>query len=287
MLLSMLKVERTKLFRRKVLWVELAIVATLIIFLFGAMLLLQNSVEVPDAEKSAISGALTWPNGIKVALALSSNQMLGVLLIIVLSSIVVAQEYSWQTYTLPVRAGIPRFIVLTSKFVTLLIAVLLLVFTALVVGIVMSGLLTFAIEGRVDLSQIGIADALFGALTTAYSLLPYVALTFLIAVLTRSMPASIGVGIGYVFIVEGIMPGLLMFFGGLPAQLGRLMPGQLASALVNASGQSAALQAVSEGAAPPISYAVDTTAAALGIGLYTLIFLTIAASQFQKQDLAS
>ncbi len=287
MLVSMLKIEQTKLFRRKALWIELALVASLIVLLFGVILIIQGSNEIPDSEKALISSTLSWPNGIKVALAVSSNQMLGALLIIVLVSMVVAQEYTWQTYTLAVRAGAPRFTVVISKFVILIVTVFLIVMTALVVGTVMTGLLTVATGGQIDLSRYTIGDALFSMLTTAYSLLPYLALTFLIAVITRSLPASIGVAIGYVFIVEGILPGLLMFLGGLPGQIGMMMPGQLASVLVNANGQSAALQSLGESAAPPVPYGVDPIVAVVGIGLYTVIFLAVAVIQFQKQDLTS
>jgi ABC-type transport system involved in multi-copper enzyme maturation permease subunit len=286
MLLSMLKIEHTKLYGRKVVWLELALVAALIGLLFGLIVVIQSSNEIPDAEKALISGMLTWPNGIRVALAVSSNQLLGALLMIVLVSMVVAQEYTWQTYSLAVRAGIPRSLALLSKFVVLLGPALLITVTALLVGTVMSGLLTLTVDGQLDFSRLNVVDLLVSTLTTAYSLLPYMALTFLITVLTRSLAASLGIAVGYVFLVEGIVPQILMLFGGLPAQLALYMPGKLASSLSNAMGQIAAIQEMGEGPVSATQFA-DPTVAVVGIGLYTLVFLVIAAIRFQKQDLTA
>ena len=286
MLRSMLRIERTKLYGRKTLWIELALVAVITVLLFGLILLIQSLEEIPKAERELIASLLTLPNGVKVSLALSSNQMLGGLLMIVLVSMVVAQEYTWQSYTLPVRAGIPRLLIVLSKFLTLLLPALLLAFTALGVGLIMSALVTLTVEGQIDVSRINIVDLLLSTLITAYSLLPYMALTFMIAVLTRSLAASLSVVAGYVFLVEGLVPPLLSLFGGAIAQIALLMPGQLANALLNATGQNSNLQ-IGMDTPPPVFNGVDPAVAVIGIAAYTVIFLAIAAIQFQKQDLTA
>ena len=286
MLRSMLQIERTKLYGRKTLWIELALVAFITVLLFGLILIVQSLEEIPKAERELIASLLTLPNGVKVSLALSSNQMLGGLLMIVLVSMAVAQEYTWQSYTLPVRAGIPRLTILLSKFLTLLIPALLLAFTALGVGLIMSALVTLTVDGQIDVSRINIVDLLLSTLITAYSLLPYMALTFMIAVLTRSLAASLSVVAGYVFLVEGLVPPLLSLFGGSVAQIALLMPGQLANALLNATGQNSNLQ-IGMDTPPPVFNGVDPAVAVIGIAAYTVIFLAIAAIQFQKQDLTA
>ncbi len=286
MLRSMLQIERTKLYGRKTLWIELALVAVITVLLFGLILLVQSLEEVPKAEREMIASLLTLPDGVKVSLALSSNQMLGGLLMIVLVSMVVAQEYTWQSYTLPVRAGIPRLTIVLSKFLMLLIPALLLAFTALGIGLIMSALVTLTVEGQIDVSQINIVDLLLSTLITAYSLLPYMALTFMIAVLTRSLAASLSVVAGYVFLVEGLVPPLLSLFGGTVAQIALLMPGQLANALLSATGQMNNMQ-IGTDAAPVALDGVDPAAAVIGIAAYTVIFLAVAALRFQKQDLTA
>jgi len=282
----MLQIERTKLYGRKTLWIELALVAVITVLLFGLILLVQSLEEVPKAEREMIASLLTLPDGVKVSLALSSNQMLGGLLMIVLVSMVVAQEYTWQSYTLPVRAGIPRLTIVLSKFLMLLIPALLLAFTALGIGLIMSALVTLTVEGQIDVSQINIVDLLLSTLITAYSLLPYMALTFMIAVLTRSLAASLSVVAGYVFLVEGLVPPLLSLFGGTVAQIALLMPGQLANALLSATGQMNNMQ-IGTDAAPVALDGVDPAAAVIGIPAYTVIFLAVAALRFQKQDLTA
>ncbi len=286
MLRSMLRIERTKLYGRKTLWIELALVAVITVLLFGLILLIQSLEEIPKAERELIASLLTLPNGVKVSLALSSNQMLGGLLMIVLVSMVVAQEYTWQSYTLPVRAGIPRLLIVLSKFLTLLLPALLLAFTALGIGLIMSALVTLTVEGQIDVSRINIVDLLLSTLITAYSLLPYMALTFMIAVLTRSLAASLSVVAGYVFLVEGLVPPLLSLFGGAVAQIALLMPGQLANALLNATGQTSNMQIGTD--APPAAFSgADPAVAVIGIAAYTVIFLAVAAIQFQRQDLTA
>ena len=286
MLRSMLRIERTKLYGRKTLWIELALVAVITVLLFGLILLIQSLEEIPKAERELIASLLTLPNGVKVSLALSSNQMLGGLLMIVLVSMVVAQEYTWQSYTLPVRAGIPRLLIVLSKFLTLLLPALLLAFTALGVGLIMSALVTLTVEGQIDVSRINIVDLLLSTLITAYSLLPYMALTFMIAVLTRSLAASLSVVAGYVFLVEGLVPPLLSLFGGSVAQIALLMPGQLANALLNATGQTSNMQIGTD--TPPAAFnGADPAVAVIGIAAYTVIFLVVAAIQFQRQDLTA
>jgi ABC-type transport system involved in multi-copper enzyme maturation permease subunit len=285
MLRSMFHIESVKLYRRKTFWLELVVVAGITVLLFGLIFFLQYLEEIPKAERALITSLLTLPNGVKVSLALSSNQMLGGLLMIVLVSMAVAQEYAWQSYTLPVRAGIPRPLILLSKFLTLLGAALLLAFTALGIGVIMSALVTLAAEGQIDLSRINVADLLLSTLITAYSLLPYMALTFMIAVLSRSLAASLSIAAAYIFLVEGLAPALLTLFGGVLAQISLIMPGQLATALLTATGQTASMQIGSD-APPPAFVGVDAPVAVIGIALYTLVFLGIAIVRFQKQDLA-
>jgi len=100
------------------------------------------------------------------------------------------------------------------------------------------------------------------------------------------LAASLSVVAGYVFLIEGLVPPLLSLFGGAVAQIALLMPGQLANALLNATGQTSNMQIGTD--APPAAFnGADPAVAVIGIATYTVIFLAVAAIQFQRQDLTA
>jgi hypothetical protein len=106
-----------------------------------------------------------------------------------------------------------------------------------------------------------------------------VSLTLMLAVLTRSAIAALGLALGYALLVEGIALPVLQVFGGRLAQLAAYTPGGLAAGLIEAG---AALQVNGQVFGP------DTLApgpALVGIGLYALGFLAIGAWALRRQDL--
>ncbi|MBK8025068.1 MAG: ABC transporter permease subunit [Chloroflexi bacterium] len=286
MLWQMLRIEHLKLYRRRALWIEVALVAGLIAVVFGIILIALQFEQVPAAERQMVADLLAWPNGVRISILLASHQMLGGLLMIVLVGMVVAQEYTWQTFTLAVRAGVPRSVVLISKFVTVLGPALLITATAMLAGAIMSGIVTLNAGGGLDIGGLPVGELLRDILRVAYALLPYIALTFLVAVWTRSLAASLGLVAGYLFLVEGIVPQLLIMFGGFAAQIGMHMPGQLASALINANGPFAVMEAGPSPQASPFPAAAPEVAV-VGIALYTVIFLVLAVLRFRDQDLTA
>ena len=118
-------------------------------------------------------------------------------------------------------------------------------------------------------------------LGTAYTLLPYIGLTFLVAILTRSTAAAIAAGLAYALVVEYLAAQLLGLAGGLWAGIARHLPGSLAAALLQTNQRLVEIDLGSgvEAGLP------DPWAAAGGIALYTIAFVGLSLWAFRRQNL--
>lgn len=290
MLAPMIGIEHTKLYRRRVLWVEMALVALLVVAMFG-MIAVMHLTGLLGADGDQLQEIVTWPGSLLLSLNISASSGLGGLLVVVLVGVVVAQEYQWQTYSLWLRQGVGRPAVLVAKIVTLLGAILLLVLTPLLVGGLASAAVTPLITGTLRVEDVVFGEVLLSVLRTAYSLLPFMALTCLIAVRTRSMAASIGIGVGYTLLVEEVFAQIMMLVGGVPARLAMYLPGQMAAALSNMNSEIMAFTAtVTQGGEEMLAMMpqyVPLEVAVVGVAIYTLLFLGLAARMFLKQDLTA
>ena len=290
MLAPMIGIEHTKLYRRRVLWVEMALVALLVVAMFG-MIAVMHLTGLLGADGDQLQEIVTWPGSLLLSLNISASSGLGGLLVVVLVGVVVAQEYQWQTYSLWLRQGVGRPTVLVAKIVTLLGAILLLVLTPLLVGGLASAAVTPLITGTLRVEDVVFGEVLLSVLRTAYSLLPFMALTCLIAVRTRSMAASIGIGVGYTLLVEEVFAQIMMLVGGVPARLAMYLPGQMAAALSNMNSEIMAFTAtVTQGGEEMLAMMpqyVPLEVAVVGVAIYTLLFLGLAARMFLKQDLTA
>lgn len=113
------------------------------------------------------------------------------------------------------------------------------------------------------------------------TILPYIGLTFLVAVLTRSTAAAIAAGLAYALVVENILVQLLGLAGGIWAEVARYAPGSLAAALMQTNLRLVEIDmgtGVNAGLPGP-------WAAAGGITLYTMAFLGLSLWAFRRQNL--
>ena len=283
MFAPMVKTEFKKLARRKLLWIEMIVLGGLIVMFFGSLFALHESGLLTE-DTSEVSDVIAWPDGLITALGFASGRGLGGLLVVILVSVVVAQEYDWGTIGLWLHQGISRRTVLAAKFAVLLVAAVLLTLAPLVIGGLFSAAITPSIVGELDLSQANFGELVLSVLRTAYSLVPYIALTFLFAVLTRSMAFSIGVGVGYALVIEGVVSQLMILVGGLPEKIAMWLPGLMAGSLSELN-QQIVLSVNGEEREFIVEY-LDPNLAAVGIAVYTVIFLGLAFWRFQKQDIS-
>lgn len=284
---QMITIEHSKITRRAILWIELVLLAIGVVMLHVALYAAIQAGDLtgegmPPVLVEQMEQSLIWPSGLAGALDFAAGPNLGGLLIIVLVGAVVAQEYSWRTLQLWLSQGVPRPLFLAAKFTALLLPILLMVLVPLLFGGLITALFTQQITGSIPFGEIEWGRVLVNALSVAYTLLPYASLAFFLAVLTRSTIVAIGGGLAYALLLEGVVVEILGLLGGTWGQIGRYLPAGLARGLLTMNG---GLTVELEGAMMPTVQYIDPLPAAVGIALYTLLFLGLSIYIFRHQDL--
>jgi ABC-type transport system involved in multi-copper enzyme maturation permease subunit len=285
MFLNAFRMELTKVFRRRMTWVLIGILVLLVAGMYMALYaVLQDALSDPagsPGKVEALWGILSWPQAFSGLLGYIGGTGLGGIILIVLAGTVTAQEYSWRTVHLWLSRGLPRSAFLLGKYAALVVAALLVVLTAALVGTLLTGWFTHQLTGSLRLAGLDVYQLALSALRTAYTLLPYIALTFLVAILTRSTAAAIAAGLAYTLVVENLAAQLLGLAGGLWAGIAQYLPGSLAAALLQTNQRLVEFDLGSgvEAGLP------DPWAAAGGIALYTVAFVGLSLWAFRRQNL--
>ncbi|MBN1430743.1 MAG: hypothetical protein JXB07_20405 [Anaerolineae bacterium] len=295
MLKSIFAIEITKLVKRKLLWVELAILAILMmgiyILLYIVYLGMANLPETSQESMEAMKTFLLWPGALPIVLTLGGNNQTTGLLSVVLIGALVGQEYTWRTLSLWVSHGVARPLVPAVKYIISCLATLLIIVVALLIGGLLTAFMTYQITGELALSQVDALQLVVSVLRTTATLLPYTALALMIGVVTRSTVAAIAGSLIYSMIIESLFTQLAILFGGLPAQIARYLPGMLSQSLLNlnqhiARTPSSTLYDETMDALVS-SLLLEPNLAAIIIALYVLILVGIAIWQFRRQDLTA
>lgn len=284
---NMLTIEHTKHFRRMLLWVELAILAGLIfIMLLMIFITMQvdTSVEMfPSEIKDQIMQMLVWPNSLYYALSFSAGGSIGGMLLIILVGAAIAQEYNWRTVHLWLSRGIPRITLLSARFAGFLLPACMIVIIPFLVGTGITAIFTLQIEGGLNLNQIDALHLGYSLIRTVYSLLPYAALTFLIALVSKSTVVAIGVSLGYSLLIESVSISVLNLVGGTLAKISQYLPGSMVTSLLSLNMPGMEISTGFNGVAQV--QMLEPLTAALGIAVWTTLFMGIAIWAFRRQDI--
>ena len=285
---QMITIEQTKITRRAILWVELAILAVGVLVLNLALFAVLRAGDTGDGQAmppqlvEVLEQQIVWPAGLNSALDFASGANLGGMLIIILVGAVVAQEYTWRTLQLWLSQGVSRPLFLAAKFAALLLPIGLMVLVPLLVGGLITAVFSQQITGSIPFGEVEWGQLLLTAVKVGYTLLPYASLAFFLAILSRSTIVAIGGGLAYALLLEGIVVELLAFIGGVWAEIGQYLPAGLAQGLM-ATGSGLTVE-VNNGIAPAVQR-LDPLPAAIGIALYTIIFIGLSSVVFRRQDL--
>jgi ABC-type transport system involved in multi-copper enzyme maturation permease subunit len=282
--------ENVKNLKRAMFWIELALLVVFVILIFfGIFSVIKMNIggEAAALEaRSMLEKTVTWPDSLITTLNFVTGNALGGLLLVILVGAVTAQEYTWRTLHLWLSHGIPRPALIGAKFLSLLLPGLLIVLVTLVAGGLVSALTSFLIYGRLPLDQVNFVQLGLSVLRTAYTLLPYAALAFLLAIASRSVVAAIGGALAYTLLIEGFVVQLLMVAGGSLARLMQYLPSGLANSLLMLNSGISNLVGSSTAATKSPVPLLDPIQAAIGIALWTLLFTGLALWIFQRQDLS-
>ena len=192
-----------------------------------------------------------------------------------------AQEYSWRTLQLWLSHGVPRPLLLGTKLALSLIPALLIVFTCLLETGGLTAFFSLQLHGTVYTDRVDYIQLALSCLRTMYAMLPYAALTFMLAVVSRSAVAAVGCGLAFLAIVETALSNLFPLLGQTFARIAHYLPSALSSALNSQN------YALAKTAIPHDALQASPVAAILGIALYTLLFCGLALWAYQHQDLTN
>lgn len=282
---QMVSVEQKKLTRRKILWIELAIVAAAAVFIPLMIYLASQSDgsgNLVVTTDGPVDDMFTWPSALNLGIGLASGGGLGGLLIVILIGTLTAQEYGWRTMQLWLSNGISRPVLLLAKFAVVLLPALLFVLAPFVTGALTTAVFTQNLQGSLPFAAVDWWQAALSILRTAYTLLPYAALTFLLAVASRSTVVAVGGGLAYTLLIEGVLMQLLGLVGGTWAKIGQYLPAGLSNSLASLNRVSSQTNSGLVTQADGLS--MET--AVIGIALYTLLFVGLAVLAFRRQDLS-
>jgi len=276
--------ENTKILNRRLFWVEIALAAFLVL---GILLVLyitiennQNGSVLPSEQRLMLLKAITWPDGLVNVVGLSGWNGFGGLFLIILVGAMTAQEYTWRTLHLWLSRGVSRPVLTLAKLTAFLLAAILIVLSALVTGSAVTAIISAKINGSLYLGQLDLPHLFFSVLRTTLTLLPYGSLTFLLAVASRSTVVAISGGLAYTLLIETLIIQVSGLLGERVVHVMQYLPGSLASSL--SSLNNATLGTVGS---TQVSL-VSPLHAAIGIGVWTLLFLGLSLWIFQRQDLA-
>jgi len=276
---NLLWIENQKNLKRKLLWVELILlIIFMVLMFFGLFASIQgtsDAVTITESDRSIIPQLITWPGSLAFSLRAAAGSKL---LIIIFVGAVIASEYTWRTYQLWLSRGVSRTMLLVSKFISLSLPIILLVSGTLVAGGLISAIFSLHINGSLYLEQVNFWQLGLDLFRTAYTLLPYVGITFFLAVATRSAVAAIGGCAGYGLIVESLLGETLLLIPGKIGEVAKYLPGNLMQSLLTSSWTPPALlEEATPGLLAPIP-------AAVSIAIWTLVFFAIALWIFRRQD---
>ena len=274
---SLLRLEASKTFRRPLAWITVcavAVPAAMFYILFFAF----------RANVGSAASLLYWPGGVVYALETTAGYAswtsYGTYALIIVVGTVTAQEYSWRTLQVWLGRGVPRLPLLAAKLLVALITAMLAALVLLIIVGGLSAVFSLLVQHRIAAGQVHWGALVVGYLRTVYSMLPYAALTMLLAVASRSIAVAIGGALATLAILETALTTVLGLLGGTVGHMVQFLPSQLA---VTLSAGNVGIEGVT-----PTYTAVQPSPleAGLGIALYTLAFGGAALWVFWRQDLA-
>lgn len=275
--------ENTKIFRRKLFWVELFLLLIIVLGLLMALFITiendRDGASLPNGERIMLIEIITWPNAFANLLGMIGWNGFGSIFLVILIGAMTAQEYTWRTFRVWLTQGMSRPQLLTAKFATLVLGVTIFVLVAFIVGIVATGYFSILINGVLSTGRLDLSHLAVGFALTIFTLLPYGALTYFLAIASRSTVVAISGGLLYALVLESLIIQGIEMLGKPLASLALYMPGSLAEKLMSLNNASVGVEGGSE------MISVSTAQAALGIGIWILVFLGLSLLIFQRQDL--
>ncbi len=283
----LLHAEFFKLRKRMMTWVLGLILIGLVVLLYS-ILWSTSSRVARFGEENQFTGidlrqALFLPGAIPYALQIVGT--FGVILAVILAAGSIGSEYAWGTVRLVATASSGRIRWLSAKLLIVVgltaLGALLAVFAALAYSAIIAAY--YGDASASFLTGAFVRDQLEAYGRTLFVIMPYLTLSFAVAVVFRSTLAGVGTGMGVAFaepLIDGLMGAAGRPWDKVPDYLLNtnrqviLLQNKLPEVLPRFGGRGDA-----SGLTPP--------EAGLVLALYTIAFVAIAFIVFRRRDIGS
>jgi ABC-2 type transport system permease protein len=261
--------------------------AAVIIWLFGyiAWLSDRDSAEASFGVESLYTFTFPW----SLQALLDNGQFYGAaLFVVILTSSVVATEYTWGTARGALIRGQSRSSYLLTKLVGLSLICTAFLLAVFAVGLLFSVVATSFTDSPIKLDVLdGPSVPEIGLMTVraAWGIVPYGLLAFMLAVVGRSTALGVAGGIGYMFaesIIIAILRGLSGFWNDIPD----VLLGTQVSSLI-AANRFGGVDYISFAPRerPEAASLPDPWTATVVIAVWCALFLAVAFFVFLRRDL--
>jgi ABC-type transport system involved in multi-copper enzyme maturation permease subunit len=265
MFLRLLAIETRKTLQHPALWIG---VSTL--FFILAVTTLIGHLQVTRGYSSTTGGL-----EVDIQSGLQLFSWIGILVYSVTASVIAAFDYPDRSIQLWLTRGVPRPLLLLARLTVILLFSLLLVFITMIVILGFSALSRVFFFGTMDASNLNQFQLLPAILRIFWSSIPYLALTVLFAIISRSPLFAAGGTIVYASVLEPLLghltdnfPDIIQY---LPSQLAQIL--QINNLALDRTAPLVSLNTMSE---PHAIFA---------IGILFIVLSSISLIIFSLQDL--
>jgi ABC-type transport system involved in multi-copper enzyme maturation permease subunit len=273
-----LKGEAIKLFKRPANWVLVVILLAALATIAYAVTYAVYSHPPPNFRTNVPTALLkrsVFPENV-VPTVLQSLNGLGAAIMLILGSLSMGSEYSWQTLQTLFIQRPRRNVVFLGKLVGLAVTCLLIDVLLFAVGAAMA-LLFVTVDGNHS-NWPSVETILRGLAAGWLGLAVWTAFGVVLAVLFRGVAAAIGGGLTYLFVLEGLIAGLLRDTGGIRDAL-KFLPG------VSQSAVTASFRTTFPGLQGPAL--ISATRGTITLLIYLTVFVVIAGVVLELRDVKS
>lgn len=277
-MIPLLKSELFRLAKRPMPWIMLLIAAAAQLLLYGALWAVIET-QSNGGDNSDLRDSLRIAQVPEFGLGLAVT--IATILAVILASSSIGAEFGWGTIRSLLPRSTSRIALITAKLITIALYIVVLVAFGFLISLGASALVTAAADLNDNLGDGYASYAIASVGRAMYTIMPYAALSFMVALWSRSNAAGISVGLA-VYLLEDLVLALI----GLAGDSVDWLPDVLLSDNVSA------ILALNEGNDPTFGGGFnqdlpDPWQAAGVLGLWTVLFLVVALVIFRRRDVTS
>lgn len=272
--------EWLKFRKRPANWVlALLLVATLLVFTYVLSYLIfthpPRGFNTEGGPPPSVLKRLTFPENLPSSV-LNDLGGLGIAIVLIMGALSAGSQYSWLTWQTILVQRPGRLEVILGKLLLLFVVTFLLVLVLFGLAALTSFVIVQIDGGTSSFPQ---PPELTKAIGAAWLILAtWTVFGVALAVLFRGVAGSIGAGLTYFFVVEGLVAGLLRDVTGVKEVL-KFLPGVNGTAIVRAFSSSVPIRG------NPTAL-VGSGRGAITLAVYLLVFTVVSALIVQRRDLA-